>query len=297
MNQREMIIGDLSGDIAASKKAKPAATVKVKKTSARKAAKQIRHPKAPFSLRSNVLPPLVGITMMVSILGAMNSQWIAAQLHYRFAPTPSTSSIIEPPVTTVAATSQAPAPDLSAPSKITVPSIKVEAPVVFEPSQEESKVQIALRSGVVHFGSTANPGQPGNVVLFGHSSGQPWAPGDYKFVFTLLDKLKPRDKIFVDYQGTRYTYQITNSEVVLPTNVSVLNTTDKHTLTLITCTPVGTNQKRLVVRAEQIIPRSITAVTAATAAPMPASSAQPIQPAQLPNGDATSFWQTIRNLF
>jgi hypothetical protein len=84
----------------------------------------------------------------------------------------------------------------------------------------------------------------------------PWTPGVYKFVFTLLDKLQAGDEIIVDYNGTRYIYRINSTEVVSPDNINVLKPTDpkKHSLELITCTPVGTSKNRLVVHAEQISP-------------------------------------------
>src|SRR6185437_11506988 len=124
--------------------------------------------------------------------------------------------------------------------------------------------------GVVHYPNTAVPGQEGNVVIFGHSSGVWWEPGSYKFVFTLLDKVQAGDKVFIDYQGTRYIYRITGTQVVSPDNLSVLNQGTGHDLTLITCTPVGTSTNRLIVHAVQYVPKPVN---------NPSS-----QPAKLPTG-------------
>lgn len=207
------------------------------------------HPKAPMSFRHNVVPPLLGIGMMLSVFGLMNSQLLVAQATYR----------MHRPATNAVAVPQAAVPSKES-VKLTIPTIAVEAPVVYdEKSYEEPKVQLALRRGVVHYGTTALPGQAGNVVLLGHSSGQAWAPGDYKFVFTMLDKLEKNDRVFLEYKGVRYIYRVTGKTVVEPTDLSVVQHTPKPQLTLITCTPVGTNKNRLVVTAEQIVPNPRTA--------------------------------------
>jgi sortase A len=143
---------------------------------------------------------------------------------------------------------------VSADNTIDIPKINVHAPVVYEPSVDETAIENALQSGVVHYGNTALPGQNGNVAIFGHSSNDWWEPGNYKFVFVLLDKLAPGDKVTIDYNAQAYTYEVTGSQIVQPTDVGVLNPTSTPTLTLITCSPPGTSLRRLVVTAKQISP-------------------------------------------
>lgn len=257
---------------------------------------KVKPPKTPLpidsakgqsSFRRTVLPPLLGVLVTVGVLGLINGQWISAQLYYRFSK-PDAAQTVQ--VSSLQL-------DPNAAPEISIPAISVKAPVIFEPSYQESQVQIALRRGVVKFATTADPGQAGNVVIFGHSSGQPWAPGDYKFIFTNLDKLRPGDKIYVDYKGQRYIYQMSGSRVVLPEEVSVLNPTESPTLTLITCTPVGTSQKRLVVRAEQISPKPAAVVSSDAASAVAAPSATGENVHSLPDGEQTSVWDSIRSLF
>jgi sortase A len=209
------------------------------------------HPKAPVSFRHNLLPPILGVAVFVSVMGLLNSQWIVAQAQYAFLKPANPASIVI---------------DTSAPNKdsvnLSIPKIKVNAPVVYdERSYSEQKVQLALRRGVVHYGTTALPGQAGNIVILGHSSGQAWSPGDYKFVFTMLDKLEVGDTIILDYKGTRYIFKVSGSKVVDPSDLSVIEHTPKPQLTLITCTPVGTDKYRLVVTADQVSPSPDTATT------------------------------------
>lgn len=245
-------------------------------------------PRAEFSFRRTILPPLLGILVTIGVLGLINGQWISAQLYYQFA---------RPAAAETVAVSQLQLDPQAAP-EVTIPTIQVKAPVIFEPSYEEKQVQLALRRGVVKFATTADPGQSGNVVLFGHSSGQPWAPGDYKFVFTNLDKLRAGDKIYLDYKGQRYIYQMTTSQVVLPEEVGVLNPTNKPTLTLITCTPVGTSQKRLVVTAEQISPKPLASNASTEGREPDQAIANPNSNLQaLPNGEQSSLLDSLRNLF
>lgn len=223
---------------------------------------EARHKPAPHQAKKSVpnrLRPLAiaaGIFLLAVLL--TKSPVILSQLRYSNTPAPS--------VATVPAAVVSPEPTIS------IPKINVNAPVVYEKSIIEEDVQRALQGGVVHYGTTAKPGEKGNTVIFGHSSNDWWEPGDYKFVFVLLDKLAPGDKITVNYESRRYTYEVTGSKVVEPTDVGVLNPTSEPTLTLITCTPPGTAWKRLVVTAKQIDPAPATAATASkttTSAPQP----------------------------
>ena len=139
---------------------------------------------------------------------------------------------------------------------IKIPSIGVDAPVIYdEVRTEDNAVQKALERGVLHFGKSALPGEVGNAIFVGHSSNLPWVPGNYKFVFALLDKVQIGQDIVLEYNGTRYTYRINDSKIVSPENIAVLEDSTTSKLTLITCTPVGSNSQRLVVSAELIAPK------------------------------------------
>ena len=102
-----------------------------------------------------------------------------------------------------------------------------------------------LRKGVGHFPNTPLPGQLGNSALAGHRTShlQP---------FYSLDELKPGDEIQVFTKlGDGYAYIVTDSLVVNPSDYYVITDSDPKvaTLTLITCTPLGTSSHRLVVHA------------------------------------------------
>ena len=135
-------------------------------------------------------------------------------------------------------------------AKIIIPKIGIEAPITW--NVEEPQIAEKLLEGIVHASGTAVPGKRGNIFLIGHSSYYSWSGSPYKDVFALLEKVTPGDKIYIQYSGHTFTYQITNTKVVSPEEVSVMDQTSAYNLTLMTCVPVGTNLNRLIVTAEQI---------------------------------------------
>ena len=147
---------------------------------------------------------------------------------------------------------QKPGPD----SKLIIPKLNVNVPVAFSISNDEATVMNAMNHGVAHFaipGADALPGQIGNTVITGHSAGDIYSNNQYKFIFSGLERLQNKDLIYINYNSVRYTYSITKKEVVLPSEVNKLAyPTEKPIVTLITCTPLGTAEKRLLVTAEQI---------------------------------------------
>lgn len=117
----------------------------------------------------------------------------------------------------------------------------------------ENQIQDGLRDGIVHYPGTANPGEFGNVFLTGHSSYYPWDPGLYKDVFATLHELEVGDRYYIYYNQKKYTYEIIEKNEVQPSATEVLaQPTNKKISTLMTCSPVGTTLRRLIVKAEQV---------------------------------------------
>ncbi len=146
-------------------------------------------------------------------------------------------------------------------TRIIIPRINKNVPIITVSTEAlvnrdwtrlEQEIQDALQDGVVHYPGTAFPGDDGNVVITGHSSYFPWDPGRFKDVFALLHGVKIGDKIYVYYKQKKYEYEVYETKVVLPTQVDVLTQGGDERLTLITCTPVGTNLKRLIVLAKPV---------------------------------------------
>jgi len=143
-----------------------------------------------------------------------------------------------------------------------IPKIGVQAPIKVSKSRDSSEINNLLSQGVVHYFGTAYPGEVGNVFITGHSSYYWWSKGEYNNVFSILDKLVVGDVVYINYgegaKSKRYTYKVYEIKVVFPKDLSVADQKDNEsTLTLMTCTPVGTNYKRLIVKSHQIDPLPI----------------------------------------
>lgn len=146
-------------------------------------------------------------------------------------------------------------------NRIIVPRIDQNIPIVRISSDSlirrdwkalEDEMQDALKDGVVHYPGTSLPGGTGNIVITGHSSYFPWDPGRFKDVFALLADVVEGDKVVVYHEQDKYVYEVYDIKIVLPEDIEVLKQTPENKLTLITCWPVGTNLKRLIVTAKPI---------------------------------------------
>ncbi len=124
-------------------------------------------------------------------------------------------------------------------------TVDIQAPVF------DGVTKNVLDKGVGRHYTTAIPNpETGNVVLSGHQFYPGGKPGHT--VFENLDELEIGDEVSIDYFGKSYTYKINDSKVVEPTEVSILEQTEKPQLTLYTCYPRYTTEKRLVYTADLI---------------------------------------------
>ena len=176
--------------------------------------------------------------------------------------------------------------------KLIIPKINVDVPVAYDISNDHNSTLKAMENGAAHFaipGANSHPGEIGNTVITAHSSNDVFQGGDYKFIFTLLPKLEINDTIYANYKGTRYTYVITKKEEVLPSEVNKLvYQTDKPILTLITCVPIGTADRRLLVTAEQVSPDPSLAIANPSQTEEPGEVALP--------GETKSFFESLFGL-
>ena len=100
----------------------------------------------------------------------------------------------------------------------------------------------SITLSVGHFPNSAMPGQAGNCAIVGHRSYR------YGAYFNRLDELEAGDTVRIKTVDGIFTYCIDTKQVVEPTELSVLDTTDDATITLITCTPIRTATHRLVLK-------------------------------------------------
>ncbi|MFZ6035527.1 MAG: sortase [Patescibacteria group bacterium] len=139
------------------------------------------------------------------------------------------------------------------PNRITIPDRDIQAPVIYVDNTSEEVFQEALGNGVVHYPGTPEPGELGNPYIFGHSSDYAWKPGDYKKIFTPLVDIPIGTAIHITNSvGELYVYTVSETKVVGPKDVSVLDQYDfkRYMLTLQTSYPIGTALKRFIAIAE-----------------------------------------------
>jgi sortase A len=134
-------------------------------------------------------------------------------------------------------------------------SLTIEAIGIHDAPVFDSNSQWALANGVAHNPQTSLPWSPTaqrNVYLAGHRMGYrgTWS----RMIFYNLDKLREGDEVVLkDRAGRSYIYRVREVLVTDPTDLWVMGQVrGRDMVTLQTCTPIPTFQKRLIVRADRV---------------------------------------------
>jgi sortase A len=142
--------------------------------------------------------------------------------------------------------------------RLTIPRLHLTAMV--REGDKETTLSLALG----HIPGTALPGQNGNVGVAGHRDA----------LFRGLRNVKKDDVIRFETVRGDYLYQVEETEIVKPEEVSVLKPGPHSELTLVTCYPfyyVGSAPDRFIVKA-----RAITSAPAPTPSPHSESPPEPL---------------------
>ncbi len=121
--------------------------------------------------------------------------------------------------------------------RLVIPAINVDSLIVQGDGWDQLKKGVGQRIG------SPDPGQDGNLVLSAHND-------IFGEIFRRLDELSPGDELQIYTASQIYTYVITGSDVVPPTQVSVMDPTAHPSITLISCYPYLVDNKRIVVFAD-----------------------------------------------
>jgi LPXTG-site transpeptidase (sortase) family protein len=132
-------------------------------------------------------------------------------------------------------------------ASLIIPKLGIAAPIIFSQSAENKDILRDLHSGAAHYPGSALFGERGVGIVLGHSSAFPWYQGNYGSVFSLLHRLTVGDEFFVFYENKIYTYRVSKTDIVMPKNFQVENPDGGSHLVLLSCWPVGTNWRRIVV--------------------------------------------------
>jgi sortase A len=120
-----------------------------------------------------------------------------------------------------------------------IPAVKLTVPV-FEGTSEQN-----LNRGAGRIAGTAQIGELGNVGIAAHRDG----------FFRVLKDVQIGDLLVLERLGATDAYRIVSTTIVDPSDVSVLQPTATHSVTLVTCYPfyfVGSAPRRFIVHAQYV---------------------------------------------
>lgn len=125
---------------------------------------------------------------------------------------------------------------------IEIDSVKIEAPIISGTDEG------SLRKGVGHMPSTKLPGQNDQILLAGHRD----------TVFEPLEGIKEDDLIKITMPYGTYEYRVIGTDVVKGSDTSIIQSSDKEELVLVTCYPFqlfGAASDRFIVYAVPLVSR------------------------------------------
>ena len=163
---------------------------------------------------------IVVFVVGLALIGYGIWAWVLAEKRLSFSSNPYSQTEV---VAKHTGPEQSPAADII--TQVRIDAIDVEQPVldtvIFDGVWEVSP------DGISHLASSANPGEGGNIVLYGHTK---------KAHFKYLPELEPGDIItLTTWSGQEYSYSVEKTSVVSPDEVSAVSPTDTEKLTVYTC--------------------------------------------------------------
>lgn len=126
--------------------------------------------------------------------------------------------------------------------RILVPSQNIALPIYHDATEEH------LKMGAAHLFGSSLPvdGETSHAIITGHTGLSSMS------MFDNLINVKVDDEVYVDYGDRMLAWKVSRTYVILPDDVKSLGLEKGHNkLSLITCTPYGINDHRLVVEAER----------------------------------------------
>jgi len=119
-----------------------------------------------------------------------------------------------------------------------IPSVNINGKVI------DSENSSGMEKGFWHFPLSGQPGFKGNTVIIAHR---------FKYLpprtdtFFMLDKVQIGDKIILNQKNNSYKYTVVENRIVEKNSREILYKTNDYRITLITCHPLWSSEKRYVV--------------------------------------------------
>ena len=140
--------------------------------------------------------------------------------------------------------------NLSAPPKdnrLVVPDINLDEPII-----EGSNLSVIGGGGTWRLPHTSDPAAGGNTVIVGHR----WSYSE-PATFYHLDKISIGERFAIWWQQKEYVYEVFDTRIVPPTDLSVEGPSAEPIATLYTCTPIWTASNRLIIQARLLTQEEI----------------------------------------
>ncbi|GAB4439241.1 MAG: hypothetical protein Kow0031_21140 [Anaerolineae bacterium] len=142
-----------------------------------------------------------------------------------------------PAAQTAASSIKVDAQQAKPPTRIVIPKINVDAPIINGVGWED------LKKGVGHLPGSANPGERGNMYLAAHND-------IYGEIFRYLEELEVGDEYYIYAGEEQFRYVVKERRIIEPHQVEVMLPTTEPVATLQTCYPYLIDTHRLVVIGE-----------------------------------------------
>lgn len=130
------------------------------------------------------------------------------------------------------ANAYAPTPEVRH-GQLEIPAIGLSQPFF------EGVTLTAINRGPSHWPGSAMPGEIGNVVIAGHRT-------TYTKPFWALNELNPGDELIFTLGNERIVYELDRVDIVVPTDIHIIEQTPEPTATLFACHPRGSARQRIV---------------------------------------------------
>jgi LPXTG-site transpeptidase (sortase) family protein len=129
-------------------------------------------------------------------------------------------------------------PQIPESNHLVIPKIHVSTPI-----NEGADELALLELGMWHRPGTSTPDKGGNTVIAGHRYLHTKGPD----TFYHLDKIALDDEILVYWEGEEYVYKVSEILEVYPHQIEIEYNTAEPIITLYTCIPLWTTEKRLAI--------------------------------------------------
>lgn len=123
------------------------------------------------------------------------------------------------------------------PTQILIPKVRIALPIF--PAKARGETWEISEEGASFLRGSGIPGQPGNMVIYGHNKNRLLGP---------IRWLEAGDQVKItNRQKEEFIYEVVETKVVSPQNIEVLSDTAEAILTLYTCTGFLERQRFIVV--------------------------------------------------